>query len=309
MQIDLSSFTAWVSDNSKLLAAALAGAIIGLAVGANAQPVKPSFNLCTGGESGNYFFAGNVVRKHSTSVSVNVVETRGSIDNMERILAGQCDGAFVQTDALRVYGDKNPRIISSIERASVLYEEYVHLLCNRDAKLGRVTDLTTKHTVAVGPDGSGSAVSWQSFVAADKKKYGAIPTDPRSGVRALNAVADGTQVQCMLFTSALKPSLVVNDAAPLSKRIVMVPADDRDFGDAKDQRGRRIYNYREIPANLYGDLQPSAALFGTKAVDTVAVEAVFVVSTAWIDQYERSYDSLLRAVIAARPEILKKVGQ
>lgn len=282
-------------------------AVLATSCVANAQ-TKPQLNLCTGAESGNYFYAGNVLKKYSQSANVNVIETRGSVDNLDRILAGQCDAAFVQTDALRVYGDRNPRIIPAIERAQVLYEEYVHFLCNREQKLGRITDLTSKHTVAIGPDGSGSAVSWAAMVAADKKKYGNIPTDPRSGVRALSAVADGTQVQCMLFTAALKPSLITNDATPLAQRIVMVPANDRDFDGAKDQRGRKIYTFKDIPANLYGALQPSG-LMNYKAVETVTVEAVLVVSSNWIAENERQYDGVLRAAAQARPEILKKVGQ
>jgi TRAP-type uncharacterized transport system substrate-binding protein len=275
---------------------------------AMAAGAAPAFRLCTGNAALNYFKAGHYFKQASTSVPIEVIESKGSLDNLDKVTAGECDGAFVQADSLLVYSAKNAKAISSLERAGVLYQEHAHLLCNRNASIGRIVDLTKSHTIAVGPEGSGSRTTWDAFVMADKKRYAPVNIDVRSGVRALSAVADGSQVQCALVITALNSSFIKGDAQQLGDRIVLAGTDDRDMkGVAKDPRGQPVYSYGEIPANTYPRVQPSGVVYGTKSVDTIAVDAIFVANQDWINANERSYESLLRAFSAAKPNILNLV--
>ena len=293
--------------------AACAALLMGLGIATSpvmAQQAKPEFRLCTGNSAQNYFKAGHIVKSKATSVDVEVIETKGSIDNLDQIVGGQCDGAFVQSDALLVYSAKNARAISSLERAGTLYQEQAHMLCNRSADVDRVVDVkSNKFTVAVGPDGSGANTTWAAFVLADRDRYSPVLTDTRAGLRALSAIADGSQVQCGLFMVALNSSFMKNDAAALGDKIVLVGTDDGDMGDAaKDSRGQPVYSYSEIPAGTYPAIQPGGTLYGTKAVKTIAVDALFVVNTDWINANERPYDAVLRAFSSAKPSIQEIVG-
>lgn len=275
---------------------------------AKAQTPSKEFRLCTGGSAGNYFRAGHLVKKTSTSIRVDVVETQGSMDNLDKMLEGKCDGAFVQSDALMVYSARNAHAVSSLERAGVLYQEHAHLLCNRNAGFDRVVDLKSTHTVAVGPDGSGARTTWEAFVLADKKLYAPVKIDTRSGVRALSAVADGSAVQCALWIGALGSSYMKNDASQHGDRIVLIGTDDRDMTrNAKDARGQAVYTYGEIPSGTYPRIQPSGSLYGTKPVQTIKLDALFVTNVAWINQNEKFYDSVLRAFTAAKPAITELV--
>ncbi|MCJ2051701.1 TAXI family TRAP transporter solute-binding subunit [Methylobacterium sp. J-070] len=264
----------------------------------------PTFRLCTGSESGNYFRAGHMLKSKAGSLKIEVVPTPGSLDNLDKLSAGQCDGAFVQSDALLVYSSKNAQALSTIERAGVLYQEQVHLLCNRSAGVAKITDLGKANTVAVGPDGSGGRTTWDAFALADKKRFGSVGVDTRAGVRALSAVADGSQVQCALWVGALNASFIKNDAQAQGDRVVLVRSDDHEMvGSAKDARGQPVYGYGEIPAGTYPRIQPGGLVFGTKALDTIAVDALFVTAIPWVNANERAYDGLLRAFTAAKPQI------
>ena len=182
--------------------------------------------------------------------------------------------------------------------------QQAHLLCNRNAKIGRIVDLTKANTVAVGPDGSGARTTWDGFVLADKKRYAPVQIDTRAGLRALSAVADGSQVQCMLWVGALNAAFMKGDAQAQGDRIVLAGTDDRDMANAaKDARGRPVYAYGEIPAGTYPRIQPGGTLYGTKAIGTISVDALFVTGLAWVNANERSYDALLRAFAAAKPQI------
>lgn len=277
-------------------------------IAAPASAQQPTFRLCTGSDAGNYFKAGHLLKKVATSLKLEVIPTQGSLDNLDRVTRGECDGAFVQSDALLVYSGRNAQALSAIERAGVLYQEHAHLLCNRGAGVDRVTDLTGKHTVAVGPDGSGARTTWDAFVLADKKRYAPVQVDARSGVRALSAVADGSQVQCLLWVGALGSSYLKNDAQQHGDRIVLAGTDDWDMGKvAKDARGKEVYGYSEIPGGTYPRIQPGGTLYGTKAVKTITVDALFVANIAWIDANAAAYDRVLRGFAAAKPAIAELV--
>ena len=274
------------------------------ALAPNPAAADPTFRLCTGYDTGNYFRAGHLMKKVATGVPVDVVATQGSLDNLARMSAGTCDGAFVQADALLVYSARNAQALSGLERAGILYSEDAHLLCNRRAGIGRVTELTKDSTVAVGPDGTGARTTWDAFVLADKKRYGPVQVDPRSGVRALSAVSDGAAVQCLFYVGAPGSTFMKGDASAQGDRLVLAATDDWDMGGvAKDSRGKPVYGYGEIPAGTYPRLQPGGTLYGTKPVKVITVDALFVASATWISANEAAYDRVLRAFTAAGPAI------
>ncbi|WP_336810896.1 TAXI family TRAP transporter solute-binding subunit [Bosea sp. MMO-172] len=280
----------------------------GTLFGVTAFAQHPTFRLCTGSDAGNYFKAGHLLKKTANSLKLDVIPTQGSLDNLDKVVKGECDGAFVQSDALLVYSSRNAQALSAIERAGVLYQEHAHLVCNRGSGVDRVTDLGKKHTVAVGPDGSGARTTWDAFVLADKKRYAPVQVDTRSGVRALSAVADGSQVQCLLWVGALGSSYLKNDAQQNGDRIVLAGTDDWDMGKvAKDARGKEVYGYSEIPAGTYPRIQPGGTIYGTKAVKTITVDALFVANVAWIDANGGAYDRILRGFAAAKPAIAELV--
>lgn len=273
---------------------------------AQTKPGKPVFRLCTGNDQLNYFKAGQHLKKQSGYVTVDVLTSKGSIDNLDKITAGECDGGFVQNDALLVYSQRNASAISALQRVGVLYREQVHMLCNRKAFTGsRMVDLNNTHRVAVGPDGSGGQTTWAGFVIADKKRYGPVGTEPTGGLAALTQAADGSNVTCALIVAALNSSMIKDTAAKLGNKIVLVGTDDRDMAHTKDARGRPIYEYGEIPADTYPALQPSGTVYGTKAVGTVQVDAVFVVNSNWINANPEAYDRVLQAFLSAGPDIEK----
>jgi uncharacterized protein len=277
-----------------------------VAMAQSAKHEKPHFRLCTGNSQLNYYKAGQYLKAKSDAVVIDVVETKGSLDNLDRMIAGECDGAYVQNDALLVYSQKNARAISEMERAGILYQGQAHMLCNKQANLGRMVNLTKDMTVAVGPEGSGARITWDAFVMADKKRYGQVGTDGRSGQRALNAVADGAGVTCALVVTALNSNFMRNDAQQFGDKIVLVGTDDRDMANGmKDSKGRQVYSYGEVPSGTYPKVQPSGTVFGTKSIGTIAVDAVFVASSKWIGDNESSYDKVLRAFSNARPDIAK----
>ncbi|CAH2603566.1 TRAP transporter substrate-binding protein [Rhodovastum atsumiense] len=281
-----------------------------LALAQKPEAALPSVKLCTGPQDGNYDFSGIQIAQQAKGVlNVTLVQTQGSLDNLARLDKGECDAAIVQSDAYGVYLKQNSRSALNIEKSRVLYQEYLHFICNSQAGLSKITQLTRQHTILIGPLGGGTSTTWESFRLADPKRYDPIPTLPVGGLRAVNMVQEGSQAACLLFVTGLKSPQIneANQVALNSKgKLVLIAADDSDLPKLKDPKGRQIYSKATIPGGTYpGGLQPSS-MFGS-SVDTIAVDAVFVASTAFIDANGQAYNALLRAVNNAVPAIKNKV--
>lgn len=268
---------------------------------------EDSYRLCTGRADGIYYRAGNILRARLRSVQP--VVTVGSLENLERVLRGECQGAFVQSDALLVYTARTGQALSTLERTGVLYSEQVHLVCNRDLNLGRIVDLKPGTILAIGPEGAGGRTTWEAFVKADPKRYSAIGTDDRAGEAALAAVADGSSVQCALIVGAAGMPLIRDAGQGYAKRIVLVDSWDRDVRSiAKDGRGRDVYAYGDIPEGTYPKLQPGGRLYGHRAVETMAVDAVFVTNTDWSRANPDKHEAILRAFRQSQ-DVFAKLGK
>lgn len=129
---------------------------------------------------------------------------------------------------------------------------------------------------------------------------------PLFGPRALEKVKDGTEVQCMIFTAALNSPFVTGAVNEAGDYVSLIPTDDGDFGNAKDEKGQPLYTYLDIPGGTYPKVQHGTL---SSSVATVAVEAVWVVRAGWIDANEKPYDWLIAAKNKAAPAIKKMVNQ
>jgi hypothetical protein len=293
-----------------LFAVAVLAGLPSLALAQAPASSLPTVKLCTGARDGNYDFSGmQIAQQAKGALNVVIVNTQGSLDNLAKLDHGECDAAIVQSDAYGVYLKQNARSALNLEKGRVLYQEYLHFICNTDAKLSKITQLSRKNTILVGPLGGGTSTTWESFKIADPKRYDPIPTLPIGGLRAVNIVQEGSEASCMLFVTGLKSGQIneANQVAVNSKgRLALIAADDSDLPKIRDPKGKPIYTQANIPGGTYpGGLQPSSLL--GSSVDTIAVDAVFVTSTNFIDKNEQAYNVLLRAVNSAVPAIKNKV--
>ena len=79
--------------------------------------------------------------------------------------------------------------------------------------------------------------------------------------------------------------------------------DDWDFNDKKDLHGNRIYTFIEIGKKTYPNLQKG--MIFSREIETLAVKAVFTVSTDWVKEHgPHVLDSLTLALKKVQPVIL-----
>ncbi|MBE9113311.1 TAXI family TRAP transporter solute-binding subunit [Nodosilinea sp. LEGE 07298] len=111
--------------------------------------------LASGGSTGEYYafsqaFATAVARNHPT-ITIDVLETDGSVQNMDLLKSSTAQLALVQSDT---------PVQSPVRAVALLFPEMFHLLVRTDANINGVVDLRGKR-VALMPENSGSyALFW-----------------------------------------------------------------------------------------------------------------------------------------------------
>lgn len=280
-----------------------------LAMATTTHAEQATIRFCTGPDGGNYDFSGiQVKRQAAGAINVTLVNTKGSMENLDRIAAGTCDAAIVQSDAHGVYMKQHPGSVLNIERGRVLYPEYLHLVCNKDAGLSKITGLKKGMTVLVGPNGGGSAVSWDSFKLADPKQYGEVGTLPIGGKRGLGIVDDGKDASCMLYVAGLGASSMTDadDFAEKSGHLALVPTDDSDVARLKDAKGRPVYASASIPSGTYPRSFQTRSITGS-SIGAISLDAILVTNVPFIEANDAVYDRFLTAVGKAMPAIQEHV--
>ena len=272
------------------------------------RTLVPTFKLCTARAEGNYQRFGEIVRQQAGSnVLVEIVNTNGSMQNLEYMQNGKCDGAYVQRNAFGVYAEQNPTGGYNFERVATPAVEFAHMICNRNSDVDDVGDLPGK-TLLVDVVGSGTELTWSEFVYMDDT-YGAVHTENVGGTSALTRVANG-ESDCMLFVASLNTQLLQR-ASTLGDKVVLVPVNDWDFNDMKyghgklfqghqDPSGADVYVFLDIPDDQYPSIQDGLIF---SEVETLTVPVDMVASLAWRDENAQAYDSFLGAVLDAQPTI------
>lgn len=116
--------------------------------------------LTTGSERGVYYALGqgiaDVAKK--SNIRINVLSSRGSVENLYRLLEGTAQLCIAQSDtvynAYHGLGQFTKKIIN-IQAIASLYTEAVHILIRNPLHIRKIEDFKGKR-ISIGPEGSGT---------------------------------------------------------------------------------------------------------------------------------------------------------
>ncbi len=162
------------------------------------QSYETTYLVLSAGQPGGTYLPmaesiADIVNAAYPNINITVVESFGSVENIERLVKGQVDLALVQNDTP---GD-------AMIRAMVpLHKEVLHFLVRRDSDINRIRDLVGKR-VEVGPQDSGTEVLVRNLL----RHYGIslddfVPTY-YGIIEACDKLLDG-DVEAILVVQGLK---------------------------------------------------------------------------------------------------------
>lgn len=129
-----------------------------------------------------------------------VVPSKGSLDNLDKVAANEAQVGFTQADAFQFWRAKHPNEAQNVDIVGQLARECVWVAVKQDGKIGKAEELTNGAKIAVGEPDSGSYASWQ-YLQQLVKEYGKAETYAKGGIRSLAKVATG-EYDAFLWVSA-----------------------------------------------------------------------------------------------------------
>jgi len=265
-----------------------------------ARPLfAPKMTLCTGTPGNRYHRVGqDISAAVEGRIRVDVVTTRGSWENLERLADGRCDAAIAQEDAYvvrrfeqrrdaRAAGKPVPE--ATLHRTAALYPEHVHLLCNRAVKASGLADLPPETRIFLHHYGSGSFLSWRLFGTLESR-YARLKTTEVELTVAVPRLAREAAPACLFHVSGLggRTLKAANDV--YGEALRLLPVVDRTLHRPAGPERRQIYTpstmtARTWPALLDGDLQ------------TQTVDAVVFTTVDWRERHAKAAAALDEALI------------
>ncbi len=152
-------------------------------------PPPDTIVMATGSEDGAYHHYGKLYAEalKAEGIQVKLVTSAGSVDNLDRLSAGEVDIALVQG------GTVGARDVSNLHSFGSLYLEPLWVFHKRGEQSTLLTDLRGRR-IAVGGEGSGTRAVAVKLLEANGVKEGAEGTRllPLAGSDALAAMKAGT---------------------------------------------------------------------------------------------------------------------
>jgi len=277
--------------------------------------MKPTMNVCVGSQSGAYFrVVAGIMAPGNNSVNMVAVTTQGTGETLANIANGTCDAGFVQGDGYWNYVEANKGATLPFERVFSPYKEAVHLVCN-DKGPTSIGKLSGSNKVYF-PSGSGAAETWKNFTAESDqyKQVNTVFNDPSMKVSSYEEAllkVTGDKNACAMYVAAPGSTTLMRniDAGAKAAKLVLVDVEDGNLDDTTDPAGSDVYSFKNI--NSYKALQRKGSCYGycSGAVQSLYLNADFVVNNNWKKTNSTAYNSLAVELIGMTPEIKAAVKQ
>jgi len=259
--------------------------------------------LCTGSKKGNYYRAGNIIKRIASEkgFDIDVMATKGSLDNLKRISKDECDAAIIQADSLVYWREYNSKKLF-IKQMAKLYREVAHLACNKEDKF-YFSDFKDKPTrikiVIVGGKKSGNKVTLKTW-ATEVEAYKKIKFMYRNGTEAIDTVTEG-DAHCIFYISELD-SPFAKQMNEIGSNLELIEIDDWDLNDVSYHK-KNVYEFIKIRKETYPNLHKEENE-NENETDTIAIHVIMIGSESWqVTAGNGPEKKLMKIVKFAIPEI------
>lgn len=215
--------------------------------------------ISSGPKEGTY----NAIAKSMVSVlakkgiKLEVMESKGSMENLKNLAAGSVDIALAQLDAVGSLLTKGTST-DKIQLLLPMYSEQVHLVVRKNLKFSSLKDLKGKR-IQLGEEGSGTRVSALALLSAAKinpeKDCTALDAAPGDALRALL----GGKADAMFFTGGapIPLFLKLSQTAIMQIKLASLPSSDIAAAEKTgfyhaSSIAARTYNWQKEKINTAG---------------------------------------------------------
>ncbi|MFD7665369.1 TAXI family TRAP transporter solute-binding subunit [Streptomyces sp. NPDC059788] len=283
-----------------LLAAAAALVALGLLLWwllplGGPPPPGGQLTLSTGVRSGVYARYGELLkqdlRRDLPRVDVRLMNSAGSLDNLDQLANGNAQFAIATADAVAEQQRRDPRAAARLRACARLYDDYMQLVVPVGSPVGSAKDLKGLR-VGVGADRSGVQLITRRLVAAAGLDFDHDIEAVRVGIDRMPKLLEDGELDAFFWSGGLPTSAVQQVARRMPVRLVQLG----DLIPALHRQGGRTRHYRAavMPADAYPQVQKG------QAIKTIAVANLLVTTDR---QDPVLTEAITRTVIRSRDRI------
>ena len=245
--------------------------------------------ITTGEESGNYFKMGhNIAKLIGTK---NVISSKGSIMNFDRLMSGKATIAIAQKDAFLYYIEKHKEAKSKIEVLGDLGKECVYIVAKKGGKVDSDADLQNKGVkIATGRLGSGSKITYE-YMSKLEKGFAKATVIEEGGMKAISKVLSGEVDASMYMLTPSTENKIIKTVVN-NDDLFFIPVKDWDLNDKF--KGKPIYSFEKMVTKK--------GFFDDKVKTICTTASVFAINSL----EDKIMDRLADAVINKRKTIMGK---
>ncbi|MFI7275821.1 TAXI family TRAP transporter solute-binding subunit [Streptomyces sp. NPDC049879] len=251
--------------------------------------------ISTGVASGVYARYGQLLsgqlERDSPGLELVPRPSQGSVDNIERLVAGEADFAIATADAIAAYIAAHGEGAGRLRACARLYDDYIQLVVPADSPVESVADLRGLR-VGVGQDASGVQPAARELLAAGGLDMEEDVEAVREGIDTMPRMLEAGRLDAFFWSGGL-PTSAIERLADYSD-IRLVPLGD--LMDPLVAGGRQNAYFRSavLPPDAYPQMGSDSV------VDTVAVANLLVTTDAVDDAV---VEQMTRSVINGRDRI------
>lgn len=264
------------------------------------KPPSGTIVFSTGTSRGVYQEYGERLRtemgKDMPGLTVKLLHSAGSQENVERVATGQADFAIAAADAVAAYELRHGAGAGRLRGVARLYDDYVHLIVPSDSDIRSVADLRHKRVATGLPDSGVRLIADRVLRAAGIDPREDI-TPEGDGIDIGPARLREGKIDAFFWSGGLPTKGLVALARQGAFRFVPI-GDDLVARLHGQGEGARYYRATKIPESAYPDVQRGAQ------VPTIAVSNVLITRT---DVDPRLTEWVTRTVLDSRDGIGRHV--
>ncbi|MFS3509310.1 TAXI family TRAP transporter solute-binding subunit [Citrobacter braakii] len=172
-----------------------------------------------------------------------VAPSKGSLDNLDKVAAGEAQIGFTQADAYQFWRQRNGNEAQKVEIIGELADECVFVAVKDGGKISGEGDLKAGIKIAVGEPSSGSYASWQ-YLQTLEKDYAKVETYAKGGVRSLAKVTTGEYDAFLWVSAPDRTNKFLEAVTQKSSGLTMISMNGWNVDD-KLPNGKSVYELKK----------------------------------------------------------------
>lgn len=226
--------------------------MVGLTGCGSSSLSRTEYTIATGSKSGVYYPIGEalamILKQAFPGVTLNIMETAGSVENLQLLRDGKVDMALVQNDIAfyAVEGEAmfNGQKITNVSGIATLFPEVVQIIVRKETGIKSLADLAGRK-IAVGSKDSGTYYNAQQLLTI-AKVWEQVEHQYLNAGDAMKEMQTG-RIDGFIFTSGLPNPSIIELARKVEISLIPVEPDMVQ----KLVSSYSFYYPSTIDANLY----------------------------------------------------------